>query len=132
MTPHSSSGFDAPVLAVLFNDRKGAELLREHVAREHSFCRFETFQTQDEEGRNVVVFAIWTETATAADLWSYCARLPDYILARRFPPTRIELLQSQAGAAPITPVQPASQPAQAPVGEPGSTNPLVDYVDGNS
>jgi hypothetical protein len=133
MATHNSSSFDAPVLAVLFNDRKGAELLREHVAREHSFCRFELFQTQDEEGRNVVVFAIWTETASASDLWAYCARLPDYILARRFPPTRVELLQ-QAQA------QEHASIAENPVGSSGSAgeperrpspgNPLIDYVEG--
>lgn len=125
-----------PTIALLFNDRKGPELMREHVEREHAFCRFATWQDVDEEGRSAYVFAVWSETASAEEIWGYTPRLPDYLRARKYPPTRAAARAGgvdQSAAHEHAAVDwPAAAPGPtAPGVQPDAAAPsLVDYVEG--
>ncbi|MCW2923894.1 MAG: hypothetical protein JWM98_1298 [Thermoleophilia bacterium] len=79
-----------PTLLVLFNDRQGPAQVTDIVSVRHSFVETEVWETTDEGGRPAWLLAMWCETATAEGLFDLVgSRLPDYIQARRFPPSRL-------------------------------------------
>lgn len=90
---------DEPTLCMIFNERKGAELVAEAIERQHAFVEFEAFDTTDEQGRSAVLLLIRCETATAQELFELIGhRLPDYIQARWFPPSRVASVISSVEA----------------------------------
>lgn len=80
---------------IIFNDRGGPTLVQEIVERMHAFCSFEVLETSDELGNMAWVQVIGCETATPDQLFELIGnRLPDYIRARRFPPSRLAALRA--------------------------------------
>lgn len=78
----------APTIAILFNERSGPAQVVDILATKHSFLRTETWKTVDETGRDAFLLVVDCETATADQLFDLIgSRLPDYIQARRFPPS---------------------------------------------
>ncbi len=90
-----NSTWKPPTIALIFNDRSAAGQVQELIERDHAFARYESIEAEDEQGRAAWVLAIWCETATANQIYdSVVPRLPDYIRARWFPPTRVRELVS--------------------------------------
>lgn len=90
--PDDGAGSAAgPTVLILFNDRSGPSQVVEIIGNRHSFVEHETWETVDERDRVAYVLAVTCETATADQLFELIgSRLPDYIQARRFPPSRLE------------------------------------------
>lgn len=87
----------AKYMAVIFNDRTGPAMVQEIIERVHSFCKYDMYDTVDENGRSAWLLIVECETATPDQLYALIGQnLPDYIRARRFPPTRLEQLRSGA------------------------------------
>jgi hypothetical protein len=87
-----------PTLAVLFNENSGPEQVAELISRQHAFVEYEAYDTTDEEGRAAYLLLVYCETATADQLYDLIGnRLPDYVLARRFPTSRVEDIRTAAG-----------------------------------
>ena len=80
-----------PTVIILFNERTGPTQVAEIIAAKHAFIETEIWETEDEQGRSAFVLAVTCETATADQLFDLIgSRLPDYIQARRFPPSRLD------------------------------------------
>lgn len=79
-----------PTAMILFNERSGPTQVTDIIAAKHSFIETETWETTDEQDRPAWLLVITCETATAEQLIELIgSRLPDYIQARRFPPSRL-------------------------------------------
>jgi len=91
--PGDGGGADRPVkssLLILFNERTGPTQVAEIIALKHSFVDTEVWETVDELDRPAFLLVVNCETATADQLFDLIgSRLPDYIQARRFPPSRM-------------------------------------------
>lgn len=86
----TSERLAAPTVIILFNERSGPAQVAEIIANRHSFIETETWETVDEQDRAAWVLLVTCETATAEQLFELIgSRLPDYIQARRFPPSRM-------------------------------------------
>lgn len=82
-----------PTVAIVFNDRAAPDQVQEIVERQHAFCGFESYETEDESGNPAFLLLIYCETATANELFDMIGtRLPDYIQARKFPMSRVRAL----------------------------------------
>lgn len=93
--PPSSAPATAPVL-ILFNERSGPAQVVELVAARHAFVESSVWQTSDEQGRPAWLLALTCETADADALLELVgSRLPDYIQARRFPPSRLAAVMAE-------------------------------------
>jgi hypothetical protein len=80
-----------PTVIILFNERTGPTLVIELIARSHSFVESETWETVDEQERPAYLLLVRCATATADQLFDLLGSpQPDYIQARRFPPSRME------------------------------------------
>lgn len=96
MTVDSTSG---STLAVIFNDAAGPQMVVDIIERVHSFIGYETVTTKDERGSTAWLLIVRCETATPGELFEMIGnRLPDYIRARHFPPSRLAQLTSKASA----------------------------------
>jgi hypothetical protein len=83
-----------PTLAIIFNERSGPEQVADIINRGHAFVDYEVYDTPDEQGRAAFLLLIYCETATADDLFALIGnKLPDYILARRFPVSRVSSIR---------------------------------------
>jgi hypothetical protein len=83
-----------PTVLILFNERSGAGQVVDLIATRHAFVDSEVWETVDEQDRPAWVLVITCETATAEQLFDLIgSRLPDYIQARRFPPSRMDLVR---------------------------------------
>jgi len=96
VTPIETADEDAPsvpagpTVIIVFNERTGPSQVAEIIAAKHSFTETEMWETEDETGRSAWLLAVTCETATADQLFDLIgSRLPDYIQARRFPPSRL-------------------------------------------
>ncbi|MCW2956635.1 MAG: hypothetical protein JWO69_1504 [Thermoleophilia bacterium] len=79
-----------PTVIILFNEKSGPSQVAEIIAAKHSFTETETWETHDETGRSAWLLVVTCETASADQLFELIgSRLPDYIQARRFPPSRL-------------------------------------------
>jgi hypothetical protein len=79
-----------PTVIIIFNEKSGPTQVAEIIAAKHSFTETETWETEDESGRAAWLLVVTCETATAEQLFDLIgSRLPDYIQARRFPPSRL-------------------------------------------
>lgn len=77
-----------PTILIIFNERSGPGQVADIIAGKHAFFEAEVWQTEDEQGRPAWLLALACETATADQLFELVgSRLPDYIQARRFPPS---------------------------------------------
>lgn len=87
---------DEPTIIILFNERTGPNQVAEIIARSHAFVESETWETTDEQGRPAFLLVLTCETATADQLFELIgSKLPDYIQARRFPPSRLTQVREQ-------------------------------------
>jgi hypothetical protein len=87
-----------PTLAVLFNEKSGPDQVVDIIARQHAFAEFETLQTVDEQGRVAWLLLVTCETGTADQLFDMIGhKLPDYVIARRYPPSRVATVRASAG-----------------------------------
>ena len=78
-------------LLILFNERSGPAQVAEIIALKHAFADTEVWETVDELDRSAFLLVVNCETATADQLFELIgSRLPDYIQARRFPPSRMD------------------------------------------
>lgn len=83
--------------AIIFNERSGPGQVAEIINVKHAFVQFEVYELPDEQGRPAFLLIVDCETATAEQLLELVgSRLPDYIQARRFPPSRIESVRRTA------------------------------------
>jgi hypothetical protein len=83
-------GEPQPTILILFNERTGPSQVAEIIGLRHSFIESEVWETVDEQDRQAFLLALNCETATADQLFELIgSRLPDYIQARRFPPSRL-------------------------------------------
>lgn len=90
----SASRPAGPTVIILFNERTGPSQVAEIISNRHSFIETETWETVDEQDRSAYLLVVTCETATADQLFELIgSRLPDYIQARRFPPSRMELVR---------------------------------------
>ena len=81
---------DGPTVAIIFNEKSGPSQVAEIIAAKHAFIEFESWETHDEQDRAAFLLVVTCETATAEQLFELIgSRLPDYIQARRFPPSRL-------------------------------------------
>lgn len=89
--PHAGSSRAAgPTVIIIFNERSGPSQVAEIISTKHSFIDAETWETVDEQDRTAYLLVVTCETATADQLFELIgSRLPDYIQARRFPPSRM-------------------------------------------
>lgn len=79
-----------PTIIIIFNERSGPAQVADIIGLRHSFIEQEVWETADEQGRQAFLLAVTCETATADQLFELIgSRLPDYIQARRFPPSRL-------------------------------------------
>lgn len=84
-----------PSLAILFNEKTGPDQVIDIVRTKHAFVDFETFETDDEQGRPAFLLLVYCETAAGDELMDMVGnRLPDYIQARKFPLSRLRELQA--------------------------------------
>jgi hypothetical protein len=89
-----------PTVAIIFNERSGPDQVAEIIARQHAFTEFETYEVADEIGRPAYLLLAYCETGTANELFDMIGhRLPDYIQARKFPPSRVEDVRRAAAHA---------------------------------
>lgn len=80
----------AEIIAILFNERSGPQLMSDIVDGKHAFVQYEAWETVDEQGRPAWLLLVGCETANADQILELVgSRLPDYIQARRFPPSLI-------------------------------------------
>lgn len=90
-----------PTISILFNDRTAPSQVVDIIGRQHSFVEYEALETEDEQGSRAYLLLVFCETATANELMELIGnRLPDYVQARRFPPSRLSKVRA---AAPTTP-----------------------------
>jgi hypothetical protein len=86
-----------PNLAILFNEKSGPDQVIDIIARQHAFVEFEKLQTVDEQGRTAFLLLVTCETATADQLYDMIGhKLPDYVLARKYPPSRVAAVRRAA------------------------------------
>lgn len=80
-----------PTALILFNEKSGPTQVVDIIGGKHSFVETETWETTDEQDRPAWLLVVTCETATAEQLIELLgSRLPDYIQARRFPPSRLD------------------------------------------
>lgn len=80
-----------PTIVIIFNEKSGPAQVAEIIAGKHSFIETEMWETVDEQDRPAFLLTVECETANAEQLLDLVgSRLPDYIQARRFPPSRLE------------------------------------------
>jgi hypothetical protein len=80
-----------PTSIILFNERTGPTQVVDIISRGHAFVESEIWETVDEQERPAFLLVLRGETATADQLFDLIgSKLPDYIQARRFPPSRME------------------------------------------
>jgi hypothetical protein len=92
--PAAPLGGDRSTVMILFNERSGPGQVVEIIAGRHAFTVAETWETVDEQDRPAWLLVLTCETATADQLFDLIgSRLPDYIQARRFPPSRLDLVR---------------------------------------
>jgi hypothetical protein len=85
-----------PTVIILFNERTGPNQVAEIISRSHAFVESETWETVDEQERPAFLLVLTCETATAEQLFDLIgSKLPDYIQARRFPPSRMAQVRQQ-------------------------------------
>lgn len=83
-----------PTVVLTFNEKTGPTLVAEIIAARHAFVATEAWETVDEQGRTAWLLVATCETASADQLFELIgSRLPDYIQARRFPPSRLAEVQ---------------------------------------
>lgn len=83
-----------PTVIILFNEKTGPSQVMEIISARHSFIETETWETVDEQDRPAYLLLVTCETATADQLFDLIgSRLPDYIQARRFPPSRMGVVR---------------------------------------
>ncbi|MCW2972442.1 MAG: hypothetical protein JWN72_715 [Thermoleophilia bacterium] len=83
-----------PTMLIAFNEKSGAPQVVDIIAAKHAFVETEIWKTVDEQGRDAWVLVITCETATASEIFDLIgSRLPDYIQARHFPPSRLPELR---------------------------------------
>ena len=79
-----------PTIIILFNERTGPSQVADIISRSHAFVETETWETIDEQDRPAYLLVLTCETATADQLFDLIgSKLPDYIQARKFPPSRM-------------------------------------------
>lgn len=79
-----------PTIVILFNEKSGPSQVADIISLKHSFIETEVWETVDEQGRAAFLLVVNCETATGDQLFDLIgSRLPDYIQARRFPPSRL-------------------------------------------
>ncbi len=84
-----------PTVIIIFNEKSGPTQVAELISNKHSFIESEIWETVDEQDRPAWVLVVTCETATAEQLFELIgSRLPDYIQARRFPPSRMAHVRS--------------------------------------
>lgn len=84
-----------PTIVILFNEKTGPPQVAEIISLRHSFIQTEMWETVDELGRAAFLLVVNCETATGDQLFELIgSRLPDYIQARRFPPSRLETVRT--------------------------------------
>lgn len=81
-------------MVILFNEKTGPSQVAEIIAGKHSFVQTEIWETTDEQQRPAWLLVMTCETATPEQLFELIgSRLPDYIQARRFPPSRLPVVR---------------------------------------
>lgn len=89
--PSGSTRAAGPNTIIIFNEKSGPAQVAEIISNKHSFIETEMWETVDEQDRPAFLLAVTCETATAEQLLELIgSRLPDYIQARRFPPSRMD------------------------------------------
>ena len=79
-----------PTLAMLFNEHSAPGQVADIISRAHAFVEFEAYDTEDETGRHAYLLLVYCETASPDQLFDMIgSRLPDYVLARKFPMSRV-------------------------------------------
>ncbi len=92
--PTAPKRADDQLTIIIFNEKSGPAQVAEIIGNKHSFIETETWETVDEQDRPAWVLTIVCETAGPEQLLDLIgSRLPDYIQARRFPPSRMELVR---------------------------------------
>ena len=92
--PTASPRAAGPTVVILFNEKSGPSQVAEIIATKHSFIETEMWETVDEQERPAFLLLVQCETATAEQLLELVgSRLPDYIQARRFPPSRLDTVR---------------------------------------
>lgn len=92
--PTASPRGSGPTAMILFNERSGPTQVADIISAKHAFVETETWETTDEQDRAAWLLVVTCETATADQLIELIgSRLPDYIQARRFPPSRLPHVQ---------------------------------------
>lgn len=92
--PTGSTRAAGPTVVIIFNEKSGPAQVAEIISNKHSFIETEMWETVDEQDRPAFLLTVMCETATAEQLLDLVgSRLPDYIQARRFPPSRMELVR---------------------------------------
>lgn len=92
--PTASTRADAAMSIIIFNEKSGPAQVADIIGNKHSFIQTEIWETVDEQDRPAWLLTIICETATPEQLLELVgSRLPDYIQARRFPPSRLELVR---------------------------------------
>jgi hypothetical protein len=96
VTPVESAPEPDPPVLILFNEKSGPAQVIDLVGVRHSFTESEVWATTDEQGRPAWLLALTCETATPNELFELIgSRLPDYIQARRFPPSRLPQVRAE-------------------------------------
>ena len=92
--PTASTRAAGPTVVIIFNEKSGPSQVAEIIASKHSFIETEMWETVDEQDRPAFLLIVNCETATAEQMLELVgSRLPDDIQARRFPPSRMELIR---------------------------------------
>ena len=79
-----------PSAAILFNEKSAPQQVVDIIDQKHAFVGYEGWETVDEQGRPAWLLLIWCETASEVEILELVGgRLPDYIRARRFPPSQV-------------------------------------------
>ena len=93
-TPAAPRRGTEPTIVILFNEKTGPSQVADIIAGKHSFVETEIWETVDEQGRSAWLLVLTCETASPEALFELIgSRLPDYIQARRFPPSRLPLVR---------------------------------------
>ena len=83
-----------PTMLIVFNEKSGAPQVVDIIAAKHAFVATETWKTVDEQERDAWVLVVTCETATPGEIYELIgSRLPDYIQARHYPPSRLTELR---------------------------------------
>ncbi|MBC7461839.1 MAG: hypothetical protein H7287_10800 [Thermoleophilia bacterium] len=83
-----------PTMLIVFNEKSGASQVVDIIATKHAFVVTEIWKGLDENDREAWVLVVTCETASSSEVYDLIGkRLPDYIRARQYPPSRLAELR---------------------------------------